>query len=252
MILRRLGEAIAEQNWFVVIIEILIVVVGIFIGLQVDGWNEARKDRSDEQKYLQQLHTDVLLVEELSSRVRSRRLDRLETVSAASDVLFNRVDRDTLTEEECITIASANFFNISAQGLPSLEELIGTGRLGIIQDTKLRSALVGLQQTRAALLTMIATQSGSSSFTHLPSKYPDLLRLTSYYDTEVDEIRNRARCDLAGMQANQAFLNQWSVNADGYDAYIRDGLAPWSDQLDTVHRLIDDRLGLQHDGEQGP
>ena len=148
MILRRLGEAIAEQNWFVVIIEILIVVVGIFIGLQVDGWNEARKDRSDERKYLQQLHTDVLLVEELSSRVRRRRLDRLETVSAASDVLFDRVDRDTLTEEECITIASANFFNISAQGLPSLEELIGTGRLGIIQDTKLRSALVGLQQTR--------------------------------------------------------------------------------------------------------
>ncbi len=92
MILRRLGEAIAEQNWFVVIIEILVVVVGIFIGLQVDGWNAARKDRSDEQKYLQQLHTDVLLAEELSSRVRSRRLDRLETVLTASDVLFNRVD----------------------------------------------------------------------------------------------------------------------------------------------------------------
>jgi hypothetical protein len=32
MILRRLAEAIAGQNWFIVLIEILVVVVGIFIG----------------------------------------------------------------------------------------------------------------------------------------------------------------------------------------------------------------------------
>ena len=246
MILRRLGEAIAEQNWFVVVIEILVVVVGIFIGLQVDGWNAARKNRADEQDYLRQLHTDVLLAEELSGRVRSRRLARLESVMDASDVLFNRVDRDKLTEEECITIASANFFNISAQGLPSLEELIGAGRLGIIQDSELRSALVGLQQTRAALSTMIATQSGSSSFTHLPSRYPDLIQSTSYYDVDDEEIRGHYQCDLTGMRANQRFLNQWSVNADGYDAYVQDGLAPWSAQFDTVHRLIDERLGLKH------
>jgi len=36
MLLRRLAEALSQQNWFVVIIEGLVVVVGIFIGLQVD------------------------------------------------------------------------------------------------------------------------------------------------------------------------------------------------------------------------
>ncbi len=250
MILRRLGEAIAEQNWFVVIIEILVVVVGIFIGLQVDGWNAARKDRGDEQDFLERLHTDVLLAEELSSRVRSRRLDRLKLIIDASDVLFSRVDRSTLTEEECITIGSANFFNISAPGLPSLDELVGTGRLGIIQDADLRSALVGLQQTRAALSVMIAVQSGSSSFTHLPSIYPELMQATSYFSSEENEIVSRMRCDLAKMQATQRFLNQWSVNADGYDAYIRDGLAPWSAQFDSVHQRIDDALGLDHGAER--
>lgn len=45
MILRKLADAIAAQNWFTVVLEVLIVVVGIFIGLQVDDWNEIRKDR---------------------------------------------------------------------------------------------------------------------------------------------------------------------------------------------------------------
>ena len=42
MILRRLAEAIQQQNWFVVLLEVMIVVVGIFIGLQVDDWNQER------------------------------------------------------------------------------------------------------------------------------------------------------------------------------------------------------------------
>ena len=39
MILRKLAAAMKEQNWVTVVLEILIVVVGIFVGLQVDGWN---------------------------------------------------------------------------------------------------------------------------------------------------------------------------------------------------------------------
>ncbi len=246
MILRRLGEAIAEQNWFIVLIEVLVVVVGIFIGLQVDDWNQARKNTVDEQQFLQRLHGDVLLAEELSSRLRKRRLDRLQGIMDSSDVLFDRSGRDILTEEECIAIASASFFNINAPSLSSLDELIGTGRMEIIQDAELRTALVGLQQTRAALTATIAIQSGSSNFSNLPSSYPDLIQLASYFDAEVGEIRSSPQCDLAKMRANQSFLNQFSVNADGYDAYIRDGLAPWSAQFDRVHQLVDDALGLDH------
>lgn len=246
MILHRLGEAISRQNWFTVVIEILVVVVGIFIGLQVDGWNEARKDRKDEKIFLQRLHEDLLLTEKLSSRVRDRRLDRLQSAMDASDVLFGRVDRDTLTEEECIAIASSTFFNINASGLSSLEELVGTGRMDIIRDFELRSALVELQQTRAALAFMINLQTGSPSFRYLPTSHPSLIQVVSYFDTEIEEVRSRHRCDLAGMRANQLFLNQFSANLDGYDAYVKDGLAPWSSQFDRVHQLVDQAIGVTH------
>jgi hypothetical protein len=43
MILRRMADAIRQQNWFTVVIEVFIVVVGIFIGLQVDDWSQSRK-----------------------------------------------------------------------------------------------------------------------------------------------------------------------------------------------------------------
>ena len=68
MILRKLAAAIEEQNWFTVVLEILIVVVGIFIGLQVDGWNEARKDKAKEGIYLERLSRDIVRDSELLSR----------------------------------------------------------------------------------------------------------------------------------------------------------------------------------------
>ena len=49
MIQRRFTEAITSQNWIVVFIEVLVLVVGIFIGLQVDDWNQTRKDRVEER-----------------------------------------------------------------------------------------------------------------------------------------------------------------------------------------------------------
>jgi hypothetical protein len=246
LILRRLGDAFARQDWFVVLIELIVLVLGIFIGLQVDDWNQARKDRKDETRFLEALHEDILLAEQLSSRVRERRLNNQEIILSANEVLFGRAGRGGLTDEECRALGSANYFNISVAGLPAVEELIATGRLGIIRNVELRSALIGLQQTRAALMTMVAVQSSQSAFKHLPTEFPDLIRTEAYFDEELGEIRNYMDCDLAGMRANQAFLNAWGANADGYDAYVRDGLRPWSDQFDKVHAIVDGILGVTH------
>jgi len=246
MILRRLAESIRSQDWFVVIIEILIVVVGIFLGLQVDDWNQHRKDRADERVFIQRLHNDLLLADELSSRVRERRLARHQFVIDANAVLFGTAGRDQLTRDECSTLGSASYYNINVSGFSSLEELMGTGRLGIISDVGLRTALVELQQTRLALINMVNLQTISSDFGNIPTLFPELIQIEAFLDPEDGEIRSHHHCDLEAMRSNQAFLNQWSANADGYDAYIKDGLKPWLDKFDEVHRLVDEKLGLTH------
>jgi len=42
MILRRLKERLTAENWVAVAIELLIVIVGVFIGTQVSNWNQDR------------------------------------------------------------------------------------------------------------------------------------------------------------------------------------------------------------------
>jgi hypothetical protein len=43
MLLRRITKDVTDQNWFAVFIDFLIVVVGVFIGIQVANWNDVRQ-----------------------------------------------------------------------------------------------------------------------------------------------------------------------------------------------------------------
>ena len=63
MILRRVTDAFKRRDWFTVAIETLIVVLGVFLGLQVNNWNEARKDRieaeTSRERLIADLHADL-------------------------------------------------------------------------------------------------------------------------------------------------------------------------------------------------
>lgn len=59
MILRRVSAHVKTQNWFAVGVDFVIVVIGVFIGIQVSNWNAAREDRSNETLYLGYLAEDL-------------------------------------------------------------------------------------------------------------------------------------------------------------------------------------------------
>ena len=251
MILRRLADAIREQNWFTVVLEVLIVVVGIFIGLQVDDWNQARKDRIDEQLFLTRLHDDLLRADELSSRLRQRRVEFLQQAMEANDVLLGRNQQRELTEPQCNAIFWSSAFNLTPSSLPSLDELIASGRMRIISNSELRAALVGLRQTHGVLNMTIVEKTNSSNFVFLPGSFPDLFRGEIYLDEDTGEVLTQSECDLAAMRTNSAFLTRFTANIDGYDAYLRDGVLPWIRQLEMVHSLVDDTLDIDHLSEAG-
>ena len=46
MILQRLATSIRKQDWFTVLIETMIVVFGVYLGIQLGNWNGARQDRA--------------------------------------------------------------------------------------------------------------------------------------------------------------------------------------------------------------
>ena len=61
MILRRLVDHVKSQHWTMVFLDFVIVVLGVFIGLQAQDWNSARNARADAREYRQGLITDMEL-----------------------------------------------------------------------------------------------------------------------------------------------------------------------------------------------
>ena len=59
MILRRVIKHVQNQEWTAIAIDFVIVVLGVFVGLQVSNWNASLADRSSETLYLRYLAEDL-------------------------------------------------------------------------------------------------------------------------------------------------------------------------------------------------
>ena len=59
MIPRRLYEHVKTHNWFAVVIDLVIVVVGVFIGIQVANWNADRLERNAAKSYIARIRQDL-------------------------------------------------------------------------------------------------------------------------------------------------------------------------------------------------
>jgi len=242
LIVGRLADSLRSQNWFTVLLEIVILVVGIFIGLQVDDWNQARKDRIEERDFIARLHSDMEASMDFLDEIRKRHQNTWENTEVALDVLFSRIDRDELSTAECDAIARSIFFLPVTIQLPSLEELIATGRLTIVRDAKLRTGLARLEQLSNATRSIV----DHSDSVVLSQRYPDLLQLEAYWNKDENEIRVRFQCDLAAMRSDHGFLSDYSLNADSFDAFYSKGTIPELEQLATIHKMVDRYLGIEH------
>ena len=67
MILRKLAASLRAQDWFTVVLEILIVVVGIFIGLQVDEWNKGRLEDQRAHQALEDLQAEFVTINDVAT-----------------------------------------------------------------------------------------------------------------------------------------------------------------------------------------
>lgn len=142
MILARLNKAIREQNWFAVALEVLIVVLGVVIGFQVTAWGNERASRAEEQELLRGLQAEFTeVVADLETQVDKHR--GVERALATTLEALNQADRTGASTAAVAdtTLAWANIASTTqfSQGL--LSGMLATGRLGLIRDQQLRSAL---------------------------------------------------------------------------------------------------------------
>ena len=60
MLLRRVRKHVASENWFAVCVDFVIVVVGVYVGIEVSNWNEARQEEVRAEEYLERIRDDLV------------------------------------------------------------------------------------------------------------------------------------------------------------------------------------------------
>jgi len=140
MRLRSVTKNMRNQNWFAVVLDFVIVVAGVFIGIQLGNWNETRTDQIRSGQYLERIMVD--LSQEIS--IYDDRIQFWRQVSDNGLIVLDetRVGGTALNAWDLLLAyfqASqvAEFFPTNA----TFEELKSAGELDLIQDADLRSRL---------------------------------------------------------------------------------------------------------------
>ena len=157
MILRRVIAHFKKQEWTAIALDFLIVVVGVFIGIQVSNWNAATAEDRRAHKNLARIHSDLALDDHLLSL----RLEFWAQVyDYGSSALAIAEGREQQTGEAWPLVLA--FYQASQVSHfnkvdTTYEELKGAGELALIDDLDLRTKLARYYAGAAQNLFMFST-----------------------------------------------------------------------------------------------
>jgi hypothetical protein len=163
--LRSLTEHLRTQNWTAVVLDCVIVIFGVFIGIQVANWNEERADRAVLERTLGRLESDFGATLEMLGEMNTA---RSEAMFALDDLLTSLENDEPLADEAATAGAARWTFSQMIPPPPvSFEEMVNSGRLDLIKSVGLRDALRRLQAL-AELTRTLNLQQGDSLSTLEP------------------------------------------------------------------------------------
>lgn len=138
-------QHVRNQDWFAVWLDFVIVVVGVFVGLQVSNWNDALRVQSLEKSYLvrlsEDLHANIEMFEAQTKFAEESRAILRQFLEALNDPSTSDAD----LERHMSNYVSYGTFLASYSPIhATFDDLKSTGNLDIIRDQELREALVQL------------------------------------------------------------------------------------------------------------
>ena len=153
MILRRIASAFKQQDWATVTIEFVLVVTGVLVALQIDTWNEQRKNQALERTYLKRLQGDL-------DRSKAGIQERLEDMNKSREeamFVIEALEACSLYPEMEDRFATA-LFRLGKLSPPTmidttLTEMQSTGTLDVLSEPGLIQTLIELQRHFAVAAT---------------------------------------------------------------------------------------------------
>lgn len=149
MILRRVIEHVKGQNWLAVMIDFIIVVTGVYIGIEVSNWNASRLAATEEKRLIAQLVTEVDAATEVKAAWIEQTEPRLTLLRSALAVIQSEVADARLSAGQCEAVALSHIVVFGTSSLPTLDEILSTGGLGLISDARARRAMMQYRSSLA-------------------------------------------------------------------------------------------------------
>lgn len=131
---------VRSLNWSKVVGEILIIVIGVFLGVQASNWNQARIERQDTLRLLRQLRPELRF--QLDEHARLPIYYR--TTGAYSDIALAGWRRDPAVSDRQFVIAAYQASQITGLTYDATNwgNIFGSNQIQNIRDENLRTRLI--------------------------------------------------------------------------------------------------------------
>lgn len=141
MILRRVALHLRRQDWIAVSIELVVVVLGVFIGLQAANWNEERLSAKRGAVYAEQLKAELRFEHEYANALIAYNQSTLQ----AGQMAYQGLTGKTGLNDEAILIHAfrATQYNWYERRRATFDEVVASGSLSLIADQDLLATAVG-------------------------------------------------------------------------------------------------------------
>ena len=243
MILRRLTHAIREQNWFALVLELVVVVIGIFIGLEVNDWNQQRIERQSDQRAL------ALFVDELELMLDEARIDlrdvtaAMQDLSSGTEIALNCAATDEERTRLIAAIGSTLNWRVADVRPSGLAEIGNSGTLARLGNPELSRAVGSVHQSIKTIddsMDFIAPQYDRAWQMLLP--YLVLTQSIKLEKLDLDATRplpeHMSLLPQETLCGSQEFLLGLSLLTSFYSSSVYN-FGEWNRALTTAHELAE-------------
>lgn len=207
--LRRFLSNVREQKWMAIAVDLVIVVLGVFLGLQAQQWAENQKQRAQQERYMERLSADFTALETTQESHVATLDNMLEGANYVLALVRMPEDEFRQAEVDDVRLRKALRALLGTRVPPgraaTYVEMLSTGQLSSVRSAALRDKLAAYDRAdeiRVEAFRWVTTQTQSAQ--------PIMLR---HFRTGVVlddaapagfrvEIENY---DLAGMRADPEF-----------------------------------------------
>jgi hypothetical protein len=141
MALRSLLRRFREHDWLGACVEVVIVVVGVFLGLQASNWNQDRLEAIRGREYLRRLHADL----DSEASLLRRTLDFERAVDAYGEGAVAYAESGTLYQgsawKTLLAYYQASQIWPFRQPSTTFQEIRASGELQVIRNADLRGRI---------------------------------------------------------------------------------------------------------------